>query len=146
MGDHDLVARHARHAASPFYEDIAARLAGGAGGSRTILAYHPVAQQHDTCVPASVATCASDLSGFVADYDRCAPALELDVLQPWERRLYAELRELASTTEPARLRPIAARLRRIWQDFGVGLDWRITLARAYVRHHVPWWQRLWIRV
>lgn len=91
-------------------------------------------------------TIEQDLSGFVADYDRCAPALELDVLQPWERQLYAELRELASTTEPARLRPVAARLRRIWQDFGLRLDWRITIARAYVRHHVPWWQRLWIRV
>lgn len=93
-------------------------------------------------------TPAQDFSDFVADHERYAALLEVDAanVEPWERQLYADLRALVATTEPSQMRAPAARLRDLCRQLVLDQDWRIGVARHYLRRYLGWWQRLWIRV
>lgn len=78
--------RHAAQVSTPFFRQIVRNLstteAAGAGFARVVLPFRPVAQKHNTCVPASIACIAGGL-GIEVDQDDIACSVTYGGTATW---------------------------------------------------------------
>ncbi|CAM2070511.1 Tetratricopeptide repeat protein [Sulfidibacter corallicola] len=89
LGDHGSLAFHAKHARSEHVDDLLAALKEKAKGRRILLKHPVIRQKHNTCMPASLATCLQTL-GLKIDQDELARKLAYDGTNPWRVKRWAE--------------------------------------------------------
>lgn len=86
--DWDSIARLAPQVDAPYFQEVLAHRQANPTGARMLLPHTPVRQRHNTCLPASVATCGSGI-GVEIDQDALSRAISFEGTAWWRAREWA---------------------------------------------------------
>ncbi len=127
-GRREELLRHARTARTYFFNRVAENLRDNAGGKRSVIEHERVRQRHNTCLPASVVTCASAF-GEAVDHDRLVERMTYDGTPTWRIVEWAEENDWSA-------RPFLAQPEACFRLVEAGFPFVLTLRRFGWAHAV----------